>query len=54
METKSYWIKAQDVLNIINDEVDRSNEESISAEYAIYIAGLLAFEYALYKCYTGC
>ena len=34
METKSYWIKAQDVLNIINDEVDRSNEESISAEYA--------------------
>lgn len=34
METKSYWIKAQDVLNIISDEVDRSNEENISAEYA--------------------
>ena len=23
-------------------------------EYAIYAAGLMAFEYALYKCYTGC
>ena len=23
-------------------------------EYAIYAAGLIAFEYALYKCYTGC
>lgn len=23
-------------------------------EYTIYAAGLAAFEYALYKCYTGC
>ena len=23
-------------------------------EYTIYCVGLLAFEYALYKCYTGC
>lgn len=34
MNTANYWTKAQDVLNIISDEIDRGNKENINGAYA--------------------